>query len=58
MPLFVLIHSPSVGPATWSAVADRLTAVIFAASSVNLALNDFYNQLDDAQKTKFNNAVR
>jgi hypothetical protein len=40
------------------AVADRLTAVIFAASSVNLALNDFYNQLDDAQKSKFNNAVR
>jgi hypothetical protein len=24
MPLFVLVHSPSVGPATWSAVADRL----------------------------------
>jgi hypothetical protein len=40
------------------AAADRLTALIFAASSVNLALNDFYNQLDDAQKTKFNNAVR
>ena len=40
------------------AAADRLTAVIFAASSVNLALNDFYNQLDDAQKTKFSNALR
>src|SRR6266516_2916758 len=26
MPLFVLIHSPSVGPATWSAVAGLLTA--------------------------------
>jgi hypothetical protein len=25
MPLFVLVHSPSVGPATWSAVAERLT---------------------------------
>jgi hypothetical protein len=24
MAVFVLIHSPSVGPATWSAVADRL----------------------------------
>jgi hypothetical protein len=26
MPHFVLVHSPSVGPATWAAVADRLTA--------------------------------
>jgi hypothetical protein len=40
------------------AAADRLTALIFAASSVNLALNDFYNQLNGDQKTKFNNAVR
>ena len=24
MPLFVLVHSPSVGPSTWQAVADRL----------------------------------
>ncbi|MEV4709172.1 alpha/beta hydrolase [Actinoplanes sp. NPDC049316] len=24
MPAFVLVHSPSVGPATWAAVADRL----------------------------------
>jgi len=24
MPIFVLIHSPSVGPATWQPVADRL----------------------------------
>jgi len=27
VPHFVLVHSPSVGPATWAAVADRLTAV-------------------------------
>jgi hypothetical protein len=40
------------------AAADRLTALIFAASSVNLALNDFYNQLNGEQKSKFNNAVR
>jgi hypothetical protein len=33
--------------------ADRLTAVIFAASTVGLALNDLYNQLSDEQKTKF-----
>jgi hypothetical protein len=32
--------------------------VIFAASSVSLALNDFYNQLNDEQKSKFNSALR
>src|SRR5713101_5699629 len=26
MPLFVLIHSPSVGPSTWSPVAGQLVA--------------------------------
>jgi hypothetical protein len=40
------------------AAADRLTALIFAASTVNLALNDFYNQLDDGQRSKFDSAVR
>ncbi|WP_157100239.1 Spy/CpxP family protein refolding chaperone [Rhodoplanes sp. Z2-YC6860] len=40
------------------AAADRLTAVIFAASSVSLALNDFYNQLNEQQKSKFNAALR
>jgi hypothetical protein len=40
------------------AAADRLTALIFAASTVNLALNDFYNQLSDEQRTKFDAAVR
>jgi hypothetical protein len=35
------------------AAADRLTAMIFAASTVGLALNDFYNQLTDEQKAKF-----
>jgi len=34
------------------AAADRLTAVIFAASTVGLALNDFYNQLSSEQKSK------
>jgi len=40
------------------AAADRLTALIFAASTVNLALNDFYNQLSDEQRSKFDAAVR
>ena len=40
------------------AAADRLTAVIFAASTVNLAFNDLYNQLSDDQKAKFNAAGR
>jgi LTXXQ motif family protein len=31
---------------------DRLTAVLFAASNINLAFNDFYNQLSTEQKTK------
>jgi hypothetical protein len=34
------------------AAADRLTAVIFAASNVALAFNDFYGQLSDEQKSK------
>ena len=34
--------------------ADRLTAVIFAASNVNMALNDFTSQLSDEQKAKLN----
>ena len=34
------------------AAADRLTAVIFAASNVNMALNDFTSQLNDEQKAK------
>ena len=32
--------------------ADRLTAVLFAASNVGPAVNDFYAQLSDEQKTK------
>jgi hypothetical protein len=40
------------------AAADRLTAVIFAASNVNMALNDFTSQLSDEQKTKLNDMVR
>ena len=40
------------------AAADRLTALIFATSTVNLALNDFYNQLSDEQRSKFDSAVR
>jgi hypothetical protein len=34
------------------AAADRLTAVIFAASTVNIALNDFTSQLSEEQKAK------
>jgi hypothetical protein len=40
------------------AAADRLTAVIFAASNLNMALNDFTGQLSDEQKTKLNSMVR
>jgi hypothetical protein len=40
------------------AAADRLTAIIFAASTVNLALNDFYNQLSSEQRAKFDAAAR
>jgi len=32
--------------------ADRLTAVLFAASNLGPAVNDFYAQLNDDQKTK------
>ncbi|MBM3530028.1 MAG: hypothetical protein FJX62_18255, partial [Alphaproteobacteria bacterium] len=35
------------------AATDRLTAVIFAASNVALALNDLYGQLSDEQKARF-----
>jgi hypothetical protein len=35
------------------AAADRLTAVIFAANHVGLALNDFYHQLSEQQQAKF-----
>jgi hypothetical protein len=40
------------------AAADRLTAVIFAASNLNMALNDFTSQLSDEQKAKLNSMVR
>jgi hypothetical protein len=40
------------------AAADRLTAVIFAASNLNMALNDFTNQLSDEQKSRLNSIVR
>jgi hypothetical protein len=40
------------------AAADRLTAVIFAVSNVNIALNDFTSQLNDEQKTRLNSLVR
>jgi len=32
--------------------------VIFAASNLNMALNDFTSQLSDEQKTKFNSIGR
>ena len=38
--------------------ADRLTAVIFAASNVNMELNEFTSQLSDEQKTKLNAMLR
>lgn len=40
------------------AASERLTAVIFAASNVNMALNDFTSQLSDDQKGRLNTMVR
>ena len=40
------------------AAADRLTAVIFAISNVNIALNDFTSELNDEQKARLNSLVR
>ena len=40
------------------AAADRVTAVIFAISNVNIALNDFTSELSDEQKTRLNSLVR
>ena len=40
------------------AAADRLTAVIFAISNVNIALNDFTSELNDEQKGRLNSLVR
>lgn len=40
------------------AATERLTAVIFAVSNVNMALNDFTSQLSDEQKTKLNSLAR
>jgi hypothetical protein len=49
---------PATPPERLDAAADRLTAVIFAASNVNVALNDFTSQLSDEQKTKLNSLAR
>lgn len=43
---------PATPVARLDAAADRLTAVVFAAANVALALNDFYGQLSDEQKAK------
>jgi hypothetical protein len=44
---------PTTPAARLDAAADRLTAVIFATAQVSIALNNFYNQLDDEQQAKF-----
>lgn len=44
---------PATPTARLDAAADRLTAVIFAANHVGLALNDFYHQLSEQQQAKF-----
>ena len=46
--------TPTTPAARLDSASDRLTAVIFAASTVSLAFNDFYNQLSDEQKAKLN----
>ena len=40
------------------AAANRLTAMIFAISNVNIALNDFTSRLNGEQKTKLDAIVR
>ena len=45
---------PSTPTARLDMAADRLTAVVFAASNISLALNDFYSQLGERQKERFN----
>lgn len=40
------------------AAADRLTAVIFATSNVNMALNDFTSQLSEEQKVRLSSMLR
>lgn len=49
---------PSTPTARLDSATDRLTAVIFAASNVSLALNDFYNQLSEQQKEKFTSVTQ
>jgi hypothetical protein len=44
---------PTTPAARLDAAVDRLTAVIFAAAQVGVALNDFYNQLDGQQQSRF-----
>jgi hypothetical protein len=62
MGLFLMLSCMQATPATpaarLDAAADRLTAVIFAASTVALAFNDFYDQLSGEQKAKFNSLIR
>lgn len=40
------------------AAADRLTAMVFAISNVNIALNDFTSRLSDDQKSKLDSVAR
>jgi hypothetical protein len=40
------------------AASDRLTALVFAISNVNIALNDFTSRLNDDQKSKLDSIVR
>jgi hypothetical protein len=37
---------------------DQLTAISYAATSVEIALDGFYAQLDEAQKDKFDSIGR
>jgi hypothetical protein len=40
------------------AATDRLTALVFAISNVNIALNDFTSRLSDDQKAKLDSITR
>jgi hypothetical protein len=40
------------------AADDQLTAMNYAATNVQIALDDFYGKLSDAQKARFDSSIR
>jgi len=44
---------PASPMARLDAANDELTAINYAATTVQIAFNDFYSRLDEGQKTRF-----